>query len=134
MLLLFPGVLCRLLEASSCWSVFFLFFFIVDHYCLSFYCRPLLLISIVYFCYCRPLLLISIVYFCYCRPLLYILLLLTITVYPFYFLLFHRKDLFIFYIHFSWSGCCCFCRFWLHLAIQTDQKLFNSYSNLWMGK
>jgi hypothetical protein len=42
----------------------------------------------------------------------------------------------ILYNHFRWSGCCCFCRFWLHLAIQTDQKPFNSYScsNLWMGK
>ena len=39
-------------------------------------------------------------------------------------------------IHFRWSGCCWFYRFWLHLAIQTDEKLCNRYScsNFWMGK
>ena len=70
--------------------------FIVDHFCLLFYCRPLF----------------------------------------FYFRLFHRKAAFIFYIHFRWPGCCYFYRFWLHLALQTDQKSFNSYScsNSWMGK
>jgi hypothetical protein len=43
-------------------------------------------------------------------------------------ILLHRKATFIFYILFRWSGCCCFYRIWLLLAIQTDQKPFNRYS------
>ena len=70
---IYPVIVDHYCLSFYCWPLLFIFLllaiivypFIVDHYCLSFYCRPLLFILFIVDHHCLSF---------YCRPLLFILL------------------------------------------------------------